>query len=139
MSLEKILSIIRDDHAKYFRRKNTDGFRYKYSLSHPERKKLVRESGVQALVLFEYYLRLASTENTIITDEDAADYFGWETRTAAKWRRVLVKDGWLSAISTRQHNGHTMYTYYLGEEEVRASKPKPVTSQPEATGIMTIK
>jgi len=122
----KIIRTIEQDHAKYFRRKNNDGFKYKYALNHTERKALVRDSGVQALVLFEYYLRLASTEDTVITDEGAAAYFGWQVRTAGKWRRVLENAGWLSAHRARQSNGHVMHTYYLEQEEVAASKQKPV-------------
>lgn len=113
------------DHAKYIRRRNNDGFRLKYALSHTERRILVREAGVQCLVLFEYYLRLASTENTIITDEDAAEYFAWKLRTAVKWRRVLANEGWISFVKAKLPSGKWIHTYYLGKDEVRSSKSKP--------------
>lgn len=118
-----ISALLHNEHVKYIRRKSTDGFRLKYGLSHAERKELVRDCGVHALVLFEYYLRLASTENTPITDKDAADYFDWSMHTAKRWRLALVSKGWVAIEKSKLGNGRKIHVYYLGKEEVLRSKP----------------
>lgn len=131
-----ISALTHQEHVKYIRRKNTDGFRIKYSLSHAERKDLVRECGVHALVLFEYYLRLASTENTPITDEAAADYFDWSLHTSRRWRQALTKKGWVSIQKSTLSNGRKIHVYYLGKEEVAgAANPvsKPIPKAPAAS------
>ena len=125
MSSDTITGIIGGDHAKYMRRKNTDGFRLKYSLGHSERKELVKEVGVNALVLFEYYLRLASTENTVINDTAAADYFSWSAASAKRHRLSLVNAGWMAVEKARLGNGRKIIVYYLGKDEVRAAGLAP--------------
>lgn len=120
-----IAALKHDDHVKYIRRKNTDGFKLKYSLGHTERKELVREVGVHALVLFEYYLRLASTENAIIDDQTAADYFDWSKPTAKRHRLSLSQAGWISLERARLSNGRRVHVYYLGKDEVVAAGGGP--------------
>jgi hypothetical protein len=121
MTQPNIPALDHPEHTKYIRRRNTDGFRLKYALSHAERRALVRAAGVQCLVLFEYYLRLASTENTVITDQAAAEYFDWGLRTAIKWRRTLQRLGWINFVKARLPQGRVIHTYYLGLDEVQAS------------------
>jgi len=125
MSYHQITVLAGQDHNKYIRRKNTESFRLKYSLSQAERKSLVRDAGVHALVLFEYYLRLASTENAPINDEDAAEYFDWSIHTAKRWRLALVKKGWMAIEKARLNNGRKIQVVYLGQEEVEAAGLKP--------------
>jgi hypothetical protein len=120
-----ITALASTNHAKYIRRKNQDGFRLKYSLTHTERQQLVREIGIHALVLFEYYLRLASTENALITDKDAADYFDWSAHTAKRHRLNLSKHGWLGIEKASLSNGRRVEVYYLGKDEVEAANLKP--------------
>lgn len=120
-----IAALASANHAKYIRRKNQDGFRLKYSLTHSERQQLVREVGIHALVLFEYYLRLASTENALITDKDAADYFDWSAHTAKRHRLSLTKHGWLGVEKASLSNGRRVEVYYLGKDEVEAANLKP--------------
>ena len=120
-----IAALIHDDHTKYIRRKSSDGFRHKYSLSTAERKQLVREVGVFALVLFEYYLRLASTENTVITDKDAGEYFDWSAASAKRHRLSLAKAGWIAFEKAKLNNGRRVHVYYLGKAEVEAAGERP--------------
>lgn len=129
MNNPQISVLTQQTHAKYIRRKNTDSFRLKYALGHSERKSLIKEIGIHALVLFEYYLRLASTENAAITDEAAAEYFDWSPHTAKRHRLSLMKAGWVAIEKARLGNGRRMEVYYLGKDEVRASgiKPEPET------------
>jgi hypothetical protein len=116
-----IPALTNKDHAKYIRRKSQDGFRLKYALGNTERKDLVKDCGVHALVLFEYYLRLASTENAVITDEHAADYFTWSVHTAKRWRVKLQKMGWMLTEKAKLPNGRRIVVYYLGKDEVLQS------------------
>lgn len=109
------------DQAKYIRRKNT--------LGHTERKQLIKEVGIHCLVLFEYYLRLASTEHAVISDEDAGDYFGWSSGTAKRHRLALVKAGWLAIEKARLNNGCRICVHYLGKDEVKAAGLKPETKK----------
>ena len=114
-----------EDHIKYYRRKNTDGFKLRYALGHSERKELIRELGVHALVLFEYYLRLASTENAPITDQATADYFDWSPTTAKRHRLSLSQKGWIASEKFRLKNGRRMIVHYLGKAEVEAAGRNP--------------
>jgi len=125
MNTPQISILTQQTHTKYIRRKNTDSFRLRYALGHTERKNLIREAGIHALVLFEYYLRLASTENTAITDEDAAEYFDWSPHTAKRHRLSLMRAGWVAIEKARLGNGRRMEVYYLGKDEVRASGITP--------------
>ena len=127
MNTPMIAALLNDNHAKYIRRKSQDGFRLNYSLGHTERKTLIREIGIHSLVLFEYYLRLASTENALITDADAAEYFDWAPTTAKRHRLNLVKHGWLAIEKATLSNGRRVEVYYLGKDEVAAAGLKPVT------------
>lgn len=111
--------------AKYLRKKNVDSFRHKYSLGRTERKRLVRETNVYALVLFEHYLRIASTEDVLISDQGAADYFDWSLTTAKRWRLALVKAGWFLTKKTRSTTGEVVHIYYLGKDEVKAAGREP--------------
>jgi len=113
------------DHAKYIRRRNNDGFRLKYALTHTERKILVRELNVQCLVLFEYYLRLASTDSAVITDEDAADYFGWNLPVAQRHRLALTRAGWFARERVTLKGGRRIHMTYLGKDEVWESGLAP--------------
>lgn len=103
------------------REKVSDPFRNKYPLKNKERKDLIKEVGVHGLVLFEYYLRLAAVGTRLITDEAAAEYFGWNIHTAARWRRALVKAGWFHATRLKG-DGQTGYVYYLGKEETKKAR-----------------
>jgi len=111
----------RSDHVKYIRRRNNDGFRLKYALNHTERRLLVREVNIYALVLFEYYLRIASTDNTPINDKDAAEYFGWTTTTAQRHRLALSKAGWFAREKLTLKGGRRIHMTYLGKDEVLES------------------
>lgn len=121
MSIANIKSLHYDAHVKYHRRASGSAVKMKYFLTHNERRALVEEVGVSCLVLFEYYLRLASTENAPITDVEAADYFGWNERAAMRHRLKLVKHGWVDIQQATLNNGRKVYFYYLGKEEVAQS------------------
>jgi hypothetical protein len=131
LNTPSIAALINQNHAKYIRRKNTDGFRLKYSLGHTERRALIKEVGIHALVLFEYYLRLASTENAMISDIDAGEYFDWSPHTAKRHRLSLARAGWIAIEKASLNNGRRVEVYYLGKEEVRASGIKPEAETPK--------
>lgn len=105
--------------VSYIREKVRDEFRMKYALREIERKALISEVGVHGLVLFEYYLRMASVEGMELTDEDASEYFGWSIHTTGRWRRELIKNGWFHSDNARLNNGEKVIVYYLGKSEVK--------------------
>lgn len=98
-----------------------DSFRMKYALTRTERKRLIRETTVYALVLFEHYLRIASTDDVLITDQGAAEYFDWSVSTAKRWRLALVKAGWYLHRKSKSTSGDVVNLYYLGKDEVAAA------------------
>ena len=108
-----------EDKFKYVRERNHDPFPVKYSLRRQERPALVVEAGVHGLVLFEYYLRLASMEDVELTDQGAADYFGWNLHTVRRHRRVLINKGWLNIEKATLSNGNRVVVYYLGKAAKR--------------------
>lgn len=111
------------DLFNYIRNPVREEYRMRYALKADERKALVAETSVNGLVLFEYYLRMASVGNIELNDDErAADYFGWSTHTAARWRRQLIKQGWFYAEKAKLPSGTTTYVYYLGKDQVRKAK-----------------
>lgn len=111
-----------EEQYKYVREKVKEAYNLKYGLRKEERLQLITEIGLQGLVLFEYYLRLASIEEAKITDEGAAEYFGWNIHTARRYRRELTNHGWVHTEKARLSNGHVIIVYYLGKEEVSRAK-----------------
>lgn len=110
----------------YMRERNREDFRMRYALKNDERKAIVREVGTNGLVLFEYYLRMASIGTIDLTNDDlAADYFGWNIHTAARWRRELAKHGWFHSERTALPSGKKVYAYYLGKDQVKQAKGEP--------------
>jgi hypothetical protein len=110
------------DFYKFIREKNRDSFRVKYALKSQERKQLIRDCGIHGLVLFEYYLRMASIEDVGLDDEAAAEYFDWSTHTARRWRRELINHGWLHIERATLSQGQKITLYYLGKDEVSRLK-----------------
>lgn len=108
--------------VKYVRDKIKESYNVKYVLSSADRPLLVSECGVNGLVVFEYYLRMAATEKVEITDENIAEYFGWNIHTAARHRRALIKKGWLFTESATTLSRNKVILIYLGKEEVRRAK-----------------
>ena len=107
----------------YIRERNREDFRMRYALNQDERRQLVKEVGTNGLVLFEYYLRMASVGTVELGDDDkAADYFGWTTHTARRWRQQLSKTGWYHSERATLPSGKRTYVYYLGKEQVAAAK-----------------
>jgi len=117
------------------RNRVSNGFRLKYALTNTERKQLIKECGVNALVLFEYWLRLSSVGDQEFSDVGAADYFGWSEATAKRHRLRLINNGWFAAIKTRG-KGTEVTVHYLGKLEVQKSGHAPKrTTPPEKTKI----
>ncbi len=110
------------NHCKYIRDKVRDPFPMKYAIRGKERIAIVEEAGVNGLVLFEYYLRMASIENVEITDRSAAEYFGWGIHTAKRARIRLQNTGWVLMDRARSARGESVYLYYLGKDEVKEAR-----------------
>lgn len=94
----------------------------KYYLSAVERRELIKTLGDPACMLFEYYLRMASIPNQIITDNLAAEYFGWNSRKVRRYRQALQQAGWYahSKYSISKHRRGV--SYYIGREAVARTR-----------------
>ena len=119
------------DNLNWVRNRTKKSFTQYYSIRPQERRDLIQEINVSALVLFEYYIRMASVGDQHLSDEKAADYFGWSIKTATKWRRALINKGWIFVERAAFPGGRSSYIYHLGKEEVVQAKshypPKPST------------
>lgn len=94
----------------------------KYYLSESERKELIDSIGDSAVLLFEYYVRLASVGDQTITDKKTSEYFGWTTYKAKRIRLALIKNGWFKESSYTLDKHRKGVSYYLGKEAVAQTR-----------------
>lgn len=88
-------------------------------LEKDETQELMRDVGTHGVLLFQYYCMLAKAkEATEISDDRAADWFGWNVHTAARYRRALIKTGWLFIEKARLTRSRAVYLYHLGKPAV---------------------
>ena len=91
----------------------------KMYLTQSERRALLAACGDAALLLLEYYIRMASLkEKEEITDEKAANYFGWRPEKAKRIRQKLIKAGWFDQARITLHKGGRGIVYFIGQEPV---------------------
>ena len=109
-------------HTKFIRDKLQNPFYVRYAVRKEERLDLIANVGVHGLVLFEYYLRISTIEGMAISDEGAAEYFGWNLHTAGRYRRALIKHEWLHVVTAKSDNNNKVILYYLGKDEVQGAK-----------------
>lgn len=118
----RVASAQQDEETKYLRLKLSKPFYTKYALEQDERRALVQDVKLTGLALFEYYLRMASIENVVLSDSDASAYFGIPAGTLKKYRRALTKTGWILFEKTRMPSGRVIHIYHLGKEEVATAR-----------------
>ena len=109
----------------YMRERTKKGFYVNYALTQEEREDLIKECGINGLVLFEYYLRMASIGNVELNDKDAAKYFCQVESTITRWRRSLINKGFVHI--DKFHHPHTKQqsiVYYLGRDQVEEYKAR---------------
>lgn len=93
-----------------------------YYLQPDERRDLIKDCGVSGLVLFEYYLYLnKKTIPEVITDERAAEWFGWTLATAKRHRLSLIKKGWFYIQKFYNKDKQKIEVYHLGQDGVAAA------------------
>jgi hypothetical protein len=123
MKLTALNALTQTPIYNYTRQTSRDKFYLKYALRADERVTLVSEVGVHGLVLFEYFLRMASIGTIDLKDDNsAATYFGWSAHTAGRYRRLLTQKGWFHSESSTLPSGRRIHAYYLGKENVQAAK-----------------
>lgn len=92
-------------------------------LTAEERRDMIKTCGEPAVLLFDYYIKLASlNEPEEITDEKAGHFFGWSWQKAQRYRIKLTKAGWVDQTRYTLRNGNRGITYYLGQEAVKAHR-----------------
>jgi hypothetical protein len=116
-----------EDQYKYIVSEPGNIFHAKYYMTDVERKKLIAELNVSALVLFEYYLRQAcKTKSPEISDAIASDELGLNIHTVGQLRRNLDKSGWIKFVKFPRHpvTGQVACLYYLGKAAVLSQSQK---------------
>ena len=102
--------------------KPRNSFVAKYYLIDSERAQLISETSVSALVLFEYYLRLACNgkHQPELSDRKASADLGFNANTVRRLRSDLTKAGWVKIVRTPRNNntGHKGFFCYLGKSAV---------------------
>jgi hypothetical protein len=107
-------------------RKQDKSLYVKYYLSDWERKELTQISDA-AVLLFEYYLRMASIDNQPITDSGAANYYGWSTSKVKRTRLKLEPRGWYRTSTYKLSDGRKGMSFYIGKDAVSKSRRSTTT------------
>jgi hypothetical protein len=119
----RLKAVIADtNNYKFICQKNPKPFYTKFFVSSEERVDLIKDCTAAGLVLYEYYLRLASVGDVEITDEAAAIFFGWTERTTRRNRMNLINANWLYVQKLSNRSGAKSDIYYLGKEVVELYK-----------------
>jgi hypothetical protein len=117
---------------KYIVDQDRNIFHAKYYMTDNERRDLLADLSSSALVLFEYYLRLACNDknNPELCDRAAEKAIGLKFHTIRKLRGQLEKTGWIKIVKLPRHptTGHKAHLYFLGKSAVRSYSPNPPVS-----------
>ena len=106
------------DEAHYLMEKRKRIPATKYEVNADERHDILQNAGDQALLLYQYYLRMAAIPDSTIEDTDAMNYFGWSKAKVARNRRALEKLNYFRKITYTSSNGRRSVTYYLTKDRV---------------------
>lgn len=113
----------KDEHKYIVGQDDRNAFTAKYYLTDKERRELISETNTSALLLYEYFLRLAcsSKHQPELTDDKAAKDLGINLNTVRGLKNKLVKAGWVKVVRTPRNRttGHKSFLYYLGKDAVR--------------------
>lgn len=98
--------------------KNEKTIYMKFYITHQEQLEITESIGDSAVLLYMYYLRMASLPHPVITDETAAKSLGWTPRKVKRYRLLLVKDGWYKESKYTRGNGTKGVEYHIGKDAV---------------------
>ena len=101
--------------------KNEKTIYMKYYVTHKEHIEIAQTIGDSAVLLYMYYLRMASTAHPVINDELAAQSLGWNARKVMRYRQLLVKDNWYREIKYSRPGGSRGVEYHIGKDAVKRS------------------
>ena len=90
----------------------------KYEVQQKERLDILDNAGDQALLLYEFYLRMAAIPDATMEDSDVRRYFKWDLQKVARNRRALEKLNYFRKITYTSSNGRRSVTYYLTKDRV---------------------
>ena len=97
----------------------------KFYLTQEERRALIQECGDSAVLLLEYYIRLAAVGDKEILDSNTAKYFGWTVDKVRRVRRGLTTAGWFAHKRYRIDETTKGVTYYIGSFAAALQKNQP--------------
>ena len=90
-------------------------------LTMQEKREIIKEISVTALVLLEFYLSVVTRKSYIITDTKTAEATGLSLRTVQDTRRLLVKHNLFHEIKTT-NSDTIIYLYCARKEGVYSQK-----------------
>ena len=93
----------------------------KFEVSKKEREDILSNLGDSALLLYQFYLRMASIPDASMEDSDAAIYLLWNIRKVRRIRKQLENEGYFRKITYRANSGKKVCTYYISKESVDKS------------------
>lgn len=91
---------------------------HRYEVLTKERSDILTLANNQALLLYEYYLRMASIPDAPMEDVDASEYFGWSASKVTRARLALEKLGYFKKIIYKSSAGKKTITYYVSKDAV---------------------
>jgi hypothetical protein len=98
-------------------------FYTKHTMTAKLRREIIKDFGDSACLLYEYYLRMATIGGVELTDQHAADYFGWSIHKTRRNRGLLTHGGHYLSQKYSYNNGRKGISYYIGTEMVRNARP----------------
>ena len=92
----------------------------KYEVQHAEREDIIANLSDAAFMLYQYYLRCASIDDTPMEDINASTYFGWSIQKVARARKQLENAAYFKKVIYTSTKGKKSVTYYLSQDRVQA-------------------
>ena len=90
----------------------------KYEVQQEEKDDILTTLNDQAFMLYQYYLRMASIEDSFMEDSNAASYFKWKLQKVSRTRKLLEKAGYFKKITYTSNTGNKSITYYISKDRV---------------------
>lgn len=92
----------------------------KYEVTHTERNDILQKVGIEAFLLYQYYLRMSAVGEVPMEDCDALNYFNnaITLRKIADARRALQRLNYFKRTSFTSKSGAKSITYYVSQEAV---------------------
>ena len=102
-----------------------------------DKKALMEECGIPAMVLFEFYLSKSSLPNYEYSDGTTAKALGWTIHTVKNHRLKLQRAGYFLKTKATYTDGRSLTHVLLGKDVVASAKEQVALAQKEPNEIIT--